>query len=132
MYADKITDSMRRALEETERRRRKQIAYNQEHGIEPVSIMKEVRDLTDQMAARAVAEEAGSYGTSLGVTMPKDELQRLIRELEKQMRAAAEGLEFEKAAALRDQIFEFREILAEKEDLPPWKRARMLAGENGG
>ena len=132
MYADKITDSMRRALEETERRRSKQIAYNQEHGIEPVSIMKEVRDLTDQMAARAVAEEAGSYGTSLGVTMPKDELQRLIRELEKQMRAAAEGLEFEKAAALRDQIFEFREILAEKEDLPPWKRARMLAGENGG
>jgi excinuclease ABC subunit B len=132
MYADKITDSMRRALDETERRRSKQIAYNQEHGIEPVSIMKEVRDLTDQMAARAVAEEAGSYGTSLGVTMPKDELQRLIRELEKQMRAAAEGLEFEKAAALRDQIFEFREILAEKEDLPPWKRARMLAGENGG
>jgi excinuclease ABC subunit B len=132
MYADKITDSMRRALDETERRRSKQIAYNQEHGIEPVSIMKEVRDLTDQMAARSVAEEAGSYGTSLGVTMPKDELQRLIRELEKQMRAAAEGLEFEKAAALRDQIFEFREILAEKEDLPPWKRARMLAGENGG
>jgi excinuclease ABC subunit B len=47
------------------------------------------------------------------------------------MRAAAEGLEFEKAAALRDQIFEMREVLAEKEDLPPWKRARLLAGENG-
>ena len=94
--------------------------------------MKEVRDLTDQMAARAVADEAGGYSASLGAEMPKDELQHLIRELEAQMHAAAEGLEFEKAAALRDQIFEFREILAEKEDLPPWKRARLLAGEDGG
>jgi excinuclease ABC subunit B len=63
--------------------------------------------------------------------MPRDELSRLIKELEKQMRSAAEGLEFEKAAALRDQIFELREVLAEKEDLPPWRRARALAGEEG-
>jgi excinuclease ABC subunit B len=123
---------MQRALDETERRRSKQIAYNKEHGIEPVSIMKEVRDLTDQVAAHAVAEQSGSYNAPFGRDMPKDELQRLISELENQMRAAAEGLEFEKAAALRDQIFEMREILAEKEDLPPWKRARLLAGEDGG
>jgi excinuclease ABC subunit B len=132
MYADRITDSMQRALDETERRRSKQIAYNEEHGIEPVSIMKEVRDLTDQVAARAVAEQPGGYNAPLGLDMPKDELKRLISELENQMRAAAEGLEFEKAAALRDQIFEMREVLAEKEDLPPWKRARLLAGEDGG
>jgi len=131
MYADKTTDSMQHALDETERRRAKQMAYNEEHGIEPVSIMKEVRDLTDQVAARAVAEEPAGYRAASGLDMPKDELQRLISELEKQMRAAAEGLEFEKAAALRDQIFEMREVLAEKEDLPPWKRARLLAGENG-
>ncbi|OGO12516.1 MAG: hypothetical protein A2Z66_03355 [Chloroflexi bacterium RBG_13_66_10] len=61
--------------------------------------------------------------------MPRDDLARLIKELEKQMRSAAEGLEFEKAATLRDQIFELREVLAEKEDLPPWRRARALAGE---
>jgi excinuclease ABC subunit B len=131
MYADKVTDSMQRALDETDRRRSKQVAYNEEHGIEPLSIMKEVRDLTEQFASHALAEEGASYRSSPGLDMPKDELQRLIQELEKQMRAAAEGLEFEKAAALRDQIFEMREVLAEKEDLPPWKRARLLAGENG-
>jgi excinuclease ABC subunit B len=56
----------------------------------------------------------------------------MIKELEKQMQHAAEALEFEKAAALRDQIFEMREVLAEKEGVPPWRRAYLLAGENGG
>jgi excinuclease ABC subunit B len=65
------------------------------------------------------------------IDLPKDELARLIKELERQMQQAAESLEFEKAAALRDQIFELREVMIEKEDLPPWKRARALAGENG-
>ncbi|UCF62633.1 MAG: UvrB/UvrC motif-containing protein, partial [Anaerolineaceae bacterium] len=55
---------------------------------------------------------------------------RLIKELERQMKASAEALEFEKAASLRDQIFELREVLAEKQDLPPWQRARILAGES--
>jgi excinuclease ABC subunit B len=63
--------------------------------------------------------------------MPRDELSRLIKELEAQMRSAAEGLEFEKAASLRDQIFELREVMAEKDDLPPWRRAGALAGERG-
>ncbi len=129
MYADKITDSMRFAIDETERRRNIQIAYNEEHGIEPVSIRKEIRDLTDQITSRAVAEQAGEYRAVTPENLPKDELVRLINEFEKQMRYAAEALEFEKAAALRDQIFELREVIAEKENLPPWQRARILAGE---
>ncbi len=129
MYADRITNSMRFAIDETERRRKKQIAYNEEHGIEPMSIIKEIRDLTDQITSRAVAEQAGEYSAVTPETLPKDELVRLIDELEKQMNHSAEVLEFEKAAALRDQIFELREVLAEKEDLPPWQRARILSGE---
>jgi excinuclease ABC subunit B len=131
MYADTVTESMERALSETERRRAKQMAFNQAHGIEPVSIVKAVRDLTDQMAIREAEAEPGEGRGYAPAQMPRDELSRLIKELEKQMRSAAEGLEFEKAAALRDQIFELREVLAEKEDLPPWRRARALAGEEG-
>jgi excinuclease ABC subunit B len=129
MYADRITNSMHFAIDETERRRKKQTAYNEEHGIEPMSIIKEIRDLTDQITSRAVAEQAGEYRAVTPETLPKDELVRLINELEKQMHHSAEALEFEKSAALRDQIFELREVLAEKEDLPPWQRARILSGE---
>jgi excinuclease ABC subunit B len=132
MYADRVTDSMKRAIDETERRRNKQIAYNEEHGIEPVSIKKEIRDLTDQVASRALAEEGAEYRAFNPADLPKDELHRIIKELEKQMRHAAEALEFEKAASIRDQIFEMREVLAEKEGVPPWRRAHVLAGENGG
>jgi excinuclease ABC subunit B len=127
MYANKITDSMRRAIDETERRREIQIKYNEEHGIEPVSIVKEIRDLTDQVASRAVAEEREEYRTLTPAQMPKDELTRLIKEFEKQMKSAAEALEFEKAAALRDHIFELRQVLVDKEDMPPWMRARAMA-----
>lgn len=129
MYADKVTDSMRRAIDETNRRRAKQIAYNQEHGIEPVSIVKAVRDLTDQVAVRAVAEPRGEYRVRGVSGLPKDELRRIIAELEKQMKEAARDLEFEKAAVLRDQIFELRSILAEESNLPPWEKVRFLAGE---
>ena len=132
MYADRVTNSMQHALTETDRRRVKQVAYNQEHGIEPVSIVKEIRDLTDQVAARAVAEDGGEYKAFRPMDLPKDELKRVINELENQMRHAAETLEFEKAAGLRDQIFEMREILAEKEGVPPWRRAYLLAGEDQG
>ena len=129
MYADQMTDSMRAAIDETDRRRTKQLLYNQEHGIEPASIVKAVRDLTDQVAIHSVGETRGEYRASIPVQLPKDELSRLIKELEKEMRAAAESMEFEKAAALRDQIFEFRQTLVEMEDLPPWQRVRLLAGE---
>lgn len=129
MYANKVTEAMRRAIDETNRRRAKQMAYNREHGIEPVSIVKAVRDLTDQMSARAIAEARADYRPK-GVTgLPKSDLQRVMAELEKQMREAAKNLEFERAAALRDQIFELRSILAEQSDLPPWEKVHLLAGE---
>jgi excinuclease ABC subunit B len=131
MYAENITDSMRRALDETERRRMIQVEFNKAHGIEPVSIIKAIRDLTDQVVAEyTVAERKAEYQHFSLSEMPKNELSRLIKELEKQMRSAAEQLEFERAAALRDQIYELRQVMAEKEDLPPWKRARVLAGED--
>jgi excinuclease ABC subunit B len=130
MYADRITNSMERALEETNRRRKKQIAYNEENGIEPLSIVKAIRDLTDQVAAaHAIAEPSAEYGPLNPAQFPKDELYRMIKELEKQMRVAAEALEFERAAGLRDQIYELRQVLADKEDLPPWKRAKALSGD---
>ncbi len=130
MYAGTMTDSMRKALDETTRRRAKQVAYNLAHGIEPLSIVKAVRDLTDQVAARVAAEPRGEYRAFTPAAVPRDELARLIKDLEREMRAAAEALEFEKAANLRDQIFELREALADKENLPPWRRAHALAGES--
>ncbi|WP_448600939.1 excinuclease ABC subunit UvrB [Thermoflexus hugenholtzii] len=125
LYADRITESMRRAIEETNRRRAIQEAYNRTHGIEPRSIVKAVRDLTDRVR-EMVAEEAGTAGRP--PAMPKEELQRLIRALEKEMKRAAQALEFEKAAALRDQIFELREQLRviELAETPPEARIRRL------
>jgi excinuclease ABC subunit B len=120
MYADKVTDSMKRAMDETNRRRAVQVKYNEEHGIVPASIVKAVRDLTDSV--RTAAQEKARPGAKL----PKDEVAHLIRELEKQMKQAAQGLEFEKAALLRDQILELRQEL-EDEKLPEWERVRKGA-----
>ena len=113
MYAERITNSMDAAIKETQRRRDIQIHHNKLHGIEPRSIVKQVRDLTNQI--RKVAEEqapylAGANGTH--VAIPKDELMRMIKEVEKQMKDAAKNLEFEKAAMLRDQVVELRRTLA--------------------
>jgi len=120
MYADTITESMRYAIDETNRRRAIQMKYNQEHGIVPASIVKEIRDLTDRV--RMVAEEKPEYRVG---AIPRDEAMRLIKELEKQMKAAASQLEFEKAALLRDQIIELRRNL-EDEDVPEWERIWRL------
>jgi len=132
MYADRVTDSMRLAIDETNRRRVIQRAYNDKHGIEPVSIIKAVYDLTARLTnIPAVAEgradyRAGQYQSRVA----QDELKRVIAELENQMKLAAKDLEFERAAALRDQIYELRAILAEDSNLSPWKKVRLLSGED--
>ena len=113
MYGDRVTDSMRRAIDETERRRRLQEEHNQRHGIQPEGIHKAVRDITDRV--RQVAEERPDYVTG---PIPKDEIARLVKELEKQMKDAARNLEFEKAALLRDRIVELRrELVGDEEGL---------------
>jgi len=107
MYADTITESMRRAIDETNRRRKIQTAYNQEHGITPQGIKKAIKGITDQL--KAVAETRAQY--TVATSIPKDEIARLIKNLEYQMKAAAKNLEFEKAALIRDQIVELRKEL---------------------
>jgi excinuclease ABC subunit B len=128
MYADRMTDSMKFAIDETNRRRAKQVKYNQEHGIIPVSIHKAIHDLTEGMTAKAVGEAKGDYRTR-GTGLPRNELQKIIAELEKQMKDAAKNLEFEKAAAIRDEMYELKTLLAEDESLKPWERIKLLAGE---
>ncbi len=137
LYADTITDSMRRAIDETNRRRAKQEAYNAAHGIVPQSIVKAVRDLTQRVQAErgagaavprwrgaaAVAEPGPEYRVTPTV-LPRDEATRLIKELEKQMKAAAQALEFEKAALLRDQIIELRQALMAQDTRPVWEQLR--------
>ena len=133
LYADKITDSMRRALEETERRRVKQQLYNETHGIEPRSIIKSVRDLTQRLQL-AVGEEKVAYeveGHEPGsvptlTALPRGERLRMIRDLEKEMHRAAEELHFEEAAILRDQIIELRRSLQDESDLPAWKKDSLV------
>jgi len=129
MYADQMTDSMKRAIDETDRRRAKQEAFNEAHGIQPVGIFKAVRDLTDQLSIKVAAEPQAGYRVSGVKGLPKSEMQRVIAELEKQMKEAAKNLEFEKAAVLRDQVFELRSILAEESKAPPWEKIHLLAGE---
>jgi len=103
MYADGITGSMARAIEETQRRRQIQGVYNREHNITPQGIRKAIRDITERV--RVVAETRTPY---LAAPVTKGDIVRLIKELETQMRAAAKNLEFEKAALLRDRIIELR------------------------
>jgi excinuclease ABC subunit B len=100
---------MRRAIEETTRRRALQMAYNEAHGTVPASIVKGIRDLGDQM--RSVAETAAAYIAA--PELSRDEILRMVKELETQMRSAARQLEFERAAELRDQITELRRRLEE-------------------
>ncbi|HEX7621874.1 MAG TPA: excinuclease ABC subunit UvrB [Anaerolineales bacterium] len=131
MYADRVTDSMKRAIDETSRRRTKQVKFNQEHGIVPVSIHKAIRDLTDQMSPRAVSEMKGEYKTGKHKDVTSSsELKKVIVEMEKQMKEAAKNLEFERAAALRDEMYELKSILADDQNLKPWERLKLLVGED--
>ena len=113
MYADTIGDSMRRAIDETERRRKLQIEYNEKHGITPATVRKAIRDVIE--ATKTVEE--------LPEELPKDfknlnaaERKKAIKKLEKEMKEAARDLEFEKAALLRDLIFELRKRKQKAED----------------
>ncbi|MFZ1382721.1 MAG: excinuclease ABC subunit UvrB [Scrofimicrobium sp.] len=131
MYADNVTDSMKAALEETERRREKQIAYNKEHGVDPQPLRKKIADVTDMLARENVDTEellAGGYRKSVGARRAKDsvlppmanrgslpeaesELVILIEDLSDQMLAAAEELKFELAGRLRDEIQDLKREL---------------------
>ena len=112
MYADKITESMQKAMDETARRREIQIAYNKEHGITPTTIKKAVRDLI--AVSKAVAETEVKLKKD-PESMSKKELKNLISQLEKQMRQAAADLNFEQAAELRDKMIELKKNLADAE-----------------
>ncbi|MFZ1769477.1 MAG: helicase-related protein, partial [Caldilinea sp.] len=123
LYADVMTDSMRFAIDETNRRRAIQEAYNIEHNIQPQSIVKSIRDLTDRV--RVMAESKPEYkvmndgGRSqvLDVTpeqLSPEDLAKLIKSIEQEMKDAAKALEFERAAALRDQLVELRRIEVER------------------
>jgi excinuclease ABC subunit B len=109
MYADRMTHSMRRAIDETNRRRTIQREYNERHSITPVGIHKDVKALAERLRPGGAAQ-AAAEGPSIA-TMPRDEIVRLIKDLEGQMRKAAKDLEYERAAVLRDQIVELRRAM---------------------
>lgn len=128
MYADRVTDSMKRALDETNRRRIKQQKYNEDNGIVPISIHKEIHELTEMMSAKAIGEAKGQYKTAAD-GLPRGELRKIVDEVEKHMKEAAKNLEFERAAALRDELYDLKNLLAEDESLKPWERIKLLTGE---
>jgi excinuclease ABC B subunit len=136
MYADRVTESMRAAIEETDRRRAAQQRYNVEHGITPITIVREIHDLNDRLrvAAEASGEyEAGGRGHELeGRT--RRQVEELVVRLEADMRLAAKNLEFERAATLRDQVQEIRlRVLAEDASISVGRAAeRAGVGETGG
>lgn len=127
MYADKMTDSMKRAIDETNRRRAKQVQYNTENGIVPISIHKAIHDLTEEFSQKAVSEMRGEY--KVKTDLPRNELRQVLRDMEIQMKEAAKNLEFERAAALRDELYQLKSLLAEDENLKPWERIKLLTGE---
>ena len=110
MYADRITDSMRRAIDETDRRRQIQHDYNTQHGVEPKGIFKDVKDITErvrEIAGKSTDTKHDSDGIS------KEDLGNILEDLKKQMEQAAKELEFEKAALLRDQMSDIRKVISE-------------------
>ncbi|MGP6192311.1 MAG: excinuclease ABC subunit UvrB [Vulcanimicrobiaceae bacterium] len=114
MYADVVTQSMARAIGETKRRRERQVAYNSEHGIEPHTIRKEVRDILDLVATK---EETTAAGKMRGERIPREVALAMADDVEKKMREAAANLEFEMAAALRDELLELRKQMGGNESV---------------
>jgi excinuclease ABC subunit B len=135
MYADRITDSMRVAIDETNRRRGIQEAYNEAHGIKPTTIVKEIHDLNDRL--RAVAEAPGAFESAAGgrdlSELSRAQVEQLLTRMEAEMRAAAKELEFEKAAALRDEIQDVRlRVLEEDASLAVGQAAERAARDAAG
>lgn len=130
MYADTITESMRAAIEETERRRTAQERYNREHGITPITIVKEIRDINDRL--RAVAEHGAAYEAAEGRNLTgssRAQIETLVGRMEAEMRLAARNLEFERAAALRDEIQSIRLRVLEDDASLVVERAAEAAAE---
>ena len=117
MYADSVTDSMSRAINETNRRRKIQKDYNDEHGIEPASIRKAVTDIIQSVVAESGMLYKARKDSAEIQKIPRQELESILRALEDEMRTAAESLDFEKAALLRDEMFELRKDIDEMEGL---------------
>jgi excinuclease ABC subunit B len=111
MYADRMTDSMKNAIEETDRRRLIQQSYNEENGITPQGIRKTIRDITERV--KSVVEPSRDDLIN-GLELPKEDLIRLIKDLQLQMKSASKDLEFEKAAIVRDQILDLKKIVTEE------------------
>ncbi|QOQ38809.1 excinuclease ABC subunit UvrB [Trueperella pecoris] len=123
MYADSVTPNMREAIDETNRRREKQIAYNTEHGIDPQPLRKKISDVTDMLAREDIDTEAlleGGYRheSSIAERLPQDgrEIRQLLEDLTEQMHVAAEQLQFELAARLRDEILDVKKELRQIEN----------------
>jgi excinuclease ABC subunit B len=112
MYADVVTESMARAIGETRRRREMQLAYNDEHGIEPKSVRKQIHDILSMVGAT----EENTAKLRLE-KLPRDAAVKMSRDLERKMREAAANLEFEKAAALRDELIELRKQIGGNESI---------------
>jgi excinuclease ABC subunit B len=126
LYADKITNSMKAAIDETNRRRVIQEAYNREHGITPQGIKKAIRDIAEQVDAVAERHSANEADTP---ARSKEEIVRLIKDLEIQMKAAAKQLDFEKAALLRDRVIDLRK---DDELLKPLVMGEIKSARGGG
>ncbi|SNV71078.1 excinuclease ABC subunit B [Corynebacterium imitans] len=121
MYADQVTESMQQAIDETERRREKQLAYNKEHGIDPQPLRKKIADILDQVYENADGESTGAGEAAVVAkpdtsTMASDEVQSLIDDLTKQMGDAARELKFELAGRLRDEIADLKKELRGMKD----------------
>jgi superfamily II DNA/RNA helicase len=130
MYADRVTESMQVAIEETDRRRSVQEAYNVEHGVTPTTIVKEIRDINDRLAA--VAESPGAYDSDTKelTELSQAEVEKMVSQLEAEMKNASRQLEFERAAALRDQIQDIRiRVLEQDASVAVLKAAESAASK---